>query len=162
MNPVDPIQQTAMAVGRIPSGLFILTARDGERETGMLASWVQQCSFEPLQVTVAVRRDRPVAAWLIQGVPVTLNQIGEGQNSLISHFGKGFAPDEPAFSGLNVERRSGEAPILREALAHLLCRISGVISAGDHEVFIATVIGGEHQIPEGKPMVHIRKSGLRY
>ena len=48
----------AAALGRIPSGLFVLTARNGERETGMLASWVQQCSFTPPCVSVALRKGR--------------------------------------------------------------------------------------------------------
>ena len=46
------------ALGRVPSGLFILTARHGHRETGMLASWVQQCSFDPPQLSLCLRRGR--------------------------------------------------------------------------------------------------------
>ena len=51
----DPVKELAAAVGRIPSGLFVVTVRNGDRETGLLASWVQQCSFEPFQVSVAVK-----------------------------------------------------------------------------------------------------------
>ncbi|MBI3469346.1 MAG: flavin reductase family protein, partial [Planctomycetes bacterium] len=36
IDPIGPI------LGRLPSGVFILTARDGTDETGMLASWVMQ------------------------------------------------------------------------------------------------------------------------
>ena len=38
-----PPDSALAALGRIPSGLFVLTLRHGGRETGMLASWVQQC-----------------------------------------------------------------------------------------------------------------------
>ena len=48
-EPNDP-EALAAALGRVPSGLVVLTARHGARETGMLASWVQQCSFDPPQV----------------------------------------------------------------------------------------------------------------
>ena len=42
-------------LGRTPSGVFILTASSGDgQETGMLASWVQQASFDPPAITVAV------------------------------------------------------------------------------------------------------------
>ncbi len=38
----------AQVLGRIPSGIFVLTVGDDTgRETGMLASWVQQASFDP-------------------------------------------------------------------------------------------------------------------
>src|SRR4051812_19559627 len=103
-------------LGRLPSGLFILTARNGPCETGMLVSWVQQCSFEPPQVTVAVRLGRDVLAWLTGGACFTLNLLADGQNQFIGHFGKGFALDEPAFTGLNVERGEGKSPVLVDAL----------------------------------------------
>ena len=159
---MTPTQQTAMALGRIPSGLFILTARQGERETGMLASWVQQCSFDPPQVSVAVRRDRDIAAWLTPGAAFALNQLGEGQNSFLSHFGKGFDLDQPAFTGLNVERPDGEGPILLDAMGYLLCRVAGRFSGGDHDILVGHVVGGKLNQAEGKPYVHVRKNGLRY
>jgi hypothetical protein len=55
----------ARALGRIPSGLFILTARFEDQSTGMLASWVQQVSFDPPLVSVAVKKGRFVANWLV-------------------------------------------------------------------------------------------------
>lgn len=161
MGPEGDPQAVALALGRLPSGLFILTARDGARETGLLASWVQQCSFAPPRVSVALRADRELTAWLGDGAPFTLNQVGEGQGQFLSHFGKGFALDQPAFAGLDVERPEGEAPVLRAAVAHLLCRVAGRFRAGDHDLFVGTVVGGGAQ-PDGKPWVHVRKNGLRY
>jgi len=161
MNVQPEDQAFALALGRLPSGLFILTARQDERETGMLTSWVQQCSFEPPQVSVAVRRGRDVLAWLVSGAPFTLNILAEGQTNFLSHFGKGFSLDEPAFTGLNVERRDGEAPILVDALGHLCCRVAGRMPAGDHELVIGTVVAGAANATS-RPWVHIRKSGFRY
>lgn len=159
--PSDPTQLLA-ALGRIPSGLFILTARHGERETGMLASWVQQCSFEPPQISVAVRRDRDLLAWLTPGAAFALNQIGEGQNAFLSHFGKGFALDQPAFTGQNVDRPAGEGPVLLDALGHLLCRVAGRFAAGDHDIVVGHVVGGRMTQADGKAWVHVRKNGGRY
>src|SRR5947209_16918130 len=110
--PADNPQGLAPPLGRVPSGLFILTARHGDDETGMLVSWVQQCSFEPPQVSVCVRQGRDVLAWLTSGAGFTLNMLAQGQGNFISHFGKGFALDQPAFAGLNVERGEGKAPVL--------------------------------------------------
>jgi flavin reductase (DIM6/NTAB) family NADH-FMN oxidoreductase RutF len=156
------LQGLATTLGRVPSGLYILTARHGERETGMLASWVQQCSFDPPQVTVAVRQGREVLAWLTDGSPFTLNLLAEGQSNLISHFGKGFTLDQPAFTGLNVERIDGKPPVLLDTLGHLECRVVTRLLCGDHEVMVGVVVAGRLHQPEGKPWVHVRKSGLRY
>jgi len=161
MNPTDPQRQTAAALGRIPSGLLVLTAGHGDVETGMLASWVQQCSFEPLLVTVAVKRGREVLAWLTEGQPFTLNILDASQTDMIVHFGRGFALGAPAFNGLEIERPGGGAPVLTEALAYLECRVVRKVEAGDHDLLIAEVVAGR-LLGEGQPMVHIRKSGLHY
>src|SRR5687768_13076480 len=61
------------ALGRVPSGLYILTARHDGKATGMLASWVQQAGFDPPMVTVAVNRDRYVGDWITRSGRFALN-----------------------------------------------------------------------------------------
>ena len=56
MPDSDPSKRLAAALGRVPSGLYILTARHGDAETGMLVSWVQQCSFAPPLVSACHER----------------------------------------------------------------------------------------------------------
>src|SRR6476646_2144 len=90
-------------LGRIPSGIYILTARHAEQETGMLASWVMQAGFDPPMVSVAVRQGRYVGQWLTAGSPFVLNVVAQGQKSLLSHFGRGFELGQPAFEGLRIE-----------------------------------------------------------
>src|SRR5437879_6386950 len=104
MPEPDSQKQLTVALGRVPSGLFIVTARNGCRETGMLASWVQQCSFEPPRISVAVARERPITAWLIDGAVFALNILDDTQTDMISHFGRGFELHEPAFQGLETTR----------------------------------------------------------
>jgi flavin reductase (DIM6/NTAB) family NADH-FMN oxidoreductase RutF len=154
-------RQLAATVGRIPSGLFILSVRHGELETGMLTSWVQQCAFEPPHISIALQRDRPIIAWLSHGAAFILNILDDNQTDMIAHFGRGFALGEPAFEGLDVERPETGGPVLREALAYLECRITGRHLVGDHELFLAEVVGGQ-VLNDGQPMVHIRKSGAHY
>jgi flavin reductase (DIM6/NTAB) family NADH-FMN oxidoreductase RutF len=148
------------ALGRIPSGLFVLTATRGEIETGMLASWVQQCSFNPPQISVAIQRGREIVGLLGPGSPFTLNILDDTQTDMIVHFGRGFPLNQPAFQGLDIERGAA-GPILKDALAHLTCRVADVFSAGDHQLIIAEIVAGK-LFSEGHPMVHIRKSGTHY
>lgn len=151
----------AAALGRIPSGLFIVTVRSPDGETGMLASWVQQCSFDPPQLTVAVRKGRYLLDRLTVGTPFVVNVVPEGGKALIAHFGKGFDPGEPAFEGLDVSRPSDSAAVLPTALAWVDCRVAGHFDAGDHVLILGRVGGGEVQ-HEGKPTVHVRRNGLNY
>jgi flavin reductase (DIM6/NTAB) family NADH-FMN oxidoreductase RutF len=149
------------ALGRIPSGLFIVTARHRELETGMLASWVQQCSFEPPQITLAIKRGRDVGSWITGGDPFVVNILGASQTDLIGRFARGFDPGEPAFDGLAIERSANGVPVLSAALAWLECRAIQTVEVGDHDLFIALVQGGQ-LLRDGEPRVHIRKNGLKY
>jgi flavin reductase (DIM6/NTAB) family NADH-FMN oxidoreductase RutF len=157
----DVERQMFAALGRLPSGLFVLTARRGEAETGFLASWIQQCSFEPPQVSVAIKRNRPINAWLTDGSGFGINILDASQTDMVAHFGRGFELGQPAFTGLEVERSQEGAPILADALAYMQCRVAGRCQAGDHEIIIGMVTGGR-VLSEGQPMVHIRKSGAHY
>lgn len=158
-----PIADDALAaLGRVPSGLFILTARHGKQETGMLASWVQQCSFDPPQVSAAFAKDRWVLDWLTPGAAFAVNVLAEGQKQLLAHFGKGFAPGEPAFEGLEVVRDGGAAPVLNDAHAYLACRVAHRVDVGDHVLVIGKVVGGEVQTHDARPATHVRRSGKHY
>lgn len=151
----------ASALGRIASGLFIVTARRGTAETGMLASWVQQCSFEPPQITVAIQSDRPILKFLEANATFIVNVLDDTQTDMIVHFGRGFALDEAAFEGLDIEHPEDGPAVLAEALAYLQCRVSRRIVVGDHDLIVAQVRAGR-LLGSGQPMVHIRKSGTHY
>jgi len=151
----------AAALGRIPSGLFVLTVRHGASETGMLASWVQQCSFDPPRVTIAIRKGRAVLQWLSTGAALVINVLPEGAKNLIGHFGKGFELGESAFTGVKLARQHEAAPVLAAAHAYLGCHVVNRIDAGDHVVLVADVRTGA-VLADGKPTVHVRKNGLSY
>src|SRR5262245_25396562 len=129
-------ESLSTALGRIPSGLFVLTARNGDAETAMLGSWVQQCSFEPPQITVAINKDRDMLHWLTEGAAFVVNVIPEGGKAIVAHFGKGFELGESAFEGLDVRRDGETPPVLTAAHAYLVCRVAGRVEVGDHVLVI--------------------------
>ncbi len=161
--PTIPIRNDlAAALGRVPSGLFILTARQGGQDTGMLASWVQQAGFEPPMLTVALRQDRLLAGWLMEQRRFTLNQIPTGHKPLIRHFAKGFNPGDSAFAGLDLVPIAAGGPILAEALAYLDGEVAGHIDSGDHRIFLAHIRDGGVFHPDAEPMIHVRRDGFHY
>lgn len=159
----DPQANGLLAVlGRVPSGIFILTVGSGQRSTGMLTSWVMQAGFEPPMISVGVKLGRYVCDWLTAGQPFVLNLVGDGQTGLLKHFGKGFEPEEPAFEGLEIGHCARGVPVLRAAMGHLECEPAGHLDSGDHRVLLAKVVRGKLLQSEARPMVHIRNSGANY
>jgi flavin reductase (DIM6/NTAB) family NADH-FMN oxidoreductase RutF len=130
----------------------------------MLASWIQQASFAPPQVTVAVNRSRWINEWLVPGSAVTLNQAIRGDSVLLRHFGKGFEPGADAFQGLECVVGSTGLPMLKAAMCSLEGHIAGRLEAGDHDLHLVTLTSATaHRDPaEFDPWIHIRKNGLGY
>lgn len=159
------LTDVASVLGRIPSGLFILTARnaDGD-ETGLLASWVQQAGFDPPTVTVAVNQSRYLNDWLAESPRVAISVVGESQKQYLGHFGRGFEPGESAFEGLDIARTSGGLPVLADCLGWLSGDVTGSVDAGDHRVYAVTVTESSAgpRLADEKPWVHLRKNGLGY
>ncbi len=151
--------QAAEAIGLIPSGCCILTATAANESTGMLASWVQQAAFEPLMVTVAVKTGRPIEKLIQRSQRFTLNLLGEDPFALFKHFGGGFEPGEAAFEGLPVED-TPHGVELADALGWLSCSVAAMTPAGDHTVYLGRVESGRRR--DGKPYVHLRKTGRSY
>src|SRR5260370_37591449 len=104
MDASDPKKQLLAALGRIVSGMFVITARRGDVETGMRASWVQQCSFDPPQISVALRKGREIAKWLPEGAAFIVNILDDTETDMIIHLGRGISGQEPAFADVEIER----------------------------------------------------------
>ena len=157
--------QIARVLGRTPSGVFILTAANASgSETGMLVTWVQQTSFEPPMVSVAVNNKRYLNDWFNEAPRAALNLLGETHAKFLRHFARGFGPEESAFEGLEVERSPTGLPVLSAALGYLEGKVVGRAPAGDHTLVLLEIVaaGAGPHLDTETPMVHIRKNGLKY
>ena len=161
MHTTDPHKSLGAALGRIPSGVYVLTVARDQVETGMLASWVQQCSFQPPLITFVVQRGRPIAELLPKGAIFTVNILEAAQTDMIAHFGKGFTLQDDAFKELEIQRVVPHGPILSEALGYLFGKVLNRTLVGDHDLYLAELTAGG-LLDDGQPMVHIRKNGFHY
>jgi flavin reductase (DIM6/NTAB) family NADH-FMN oxidoreductase RutF len=149
------------ALGRIPSGVAVLTTRDKGMDGAMLASWYQQVSFAPPMVSFAVKRGRPVVEMIQNSKKLALNLLHTGQKDMLGHFGRGFEPGQDPFVGLKTETQSLGVPILKNCLGFLECELRHQYDAGDHLLFVAEVVNAGAE-EEGQPMVHLRRNGFNY
>ncbi len=161
----DPRAAMAAAVGRIPSGLFILTAAYEERRAGILTSWVQQVCFEPLMVSVAVAKGRPIMPLVSDSRSFALCQVRADDKMSLRKFGGGGrgggdVNDDP-FLGIDLIPSQRGVPILRQSLGYMECEVAYHMDVdGDHDLFVGRVINGAYL--NGDPFVHLRTNGLKY
>lgn len=156
----DPAPEAA-ALGKIPSGLFIITTVLEGRKEGYLGSWVQQTSFAPLLLSVAVKPGRPCHAALKAHGRFSLHVVGQNNGGLMKPFWSVKEGVDP-FAGLEHSLSARGNILLRNALAVLECEVRGSALPGDHEIIFAEVVEAHLFQPEDKPLTHVRKSGLSY
>lgn len=151
------------AVGQVIGSLCVVSAKEGDAESAMLASWVSQASFVPPGLTIAVAKDRAVESLLLPGGKFVLNVLGQGKTGpIMKQLLKPFKPGEPRFEGLNVKEASNGGQILLDAIAWLECTVKSRLETGDHWVLYAIVDNGELQDDKTLSALHYRKTGARY
>ena len=151
------------ALGRISSGLYIITATKGDVQSAMLASWITQASFEPLGFTVAVAKDRAIESLMQVGDTFVLNILEEGNHlPLMKHFLKRFPPGADRFAGVRTRPAENKSPILADALAYLECEVSSRMELSDHWLVYCTVDNGKVSKEEAITAVHHRRVGNYY
>jgi len=149
-------------VGQIPSGLFIVCARRDDVIDGYLASFVQQVSFDPLLLALAVRPGRPAYDLIKGGVTFSINVVGEHDKSFLRHFWSGYDPAANPFAEIPHRIEDDGTVTLAGAKAVIEVRLFDSVQPGDHEVVFAEVLGSQVLEEDAKPLVHLRKSGLDY
>lgn len=155
---------TATSVGHVPSGLFIVAVQDDSGNTidGYLASWIQQVSFNPLMISVAIKPGRPAYELIMSGRPFAVNIVGEHDRSFLKHFWKGYDPANNPFKELPYTVGQNGGIVLNQAKSAFECKLVSSVKPGDHEVVFAEVLASYVMSEEAKPMIHIRKSGADY
>ncbi|KAG6548602.1 hypothetical protein Mapa_010091 [Marchantia paleacea] len=151
------------AVGRVVGSLCVLTARSGDAESAMLASWVSQASFVPAGVTIAVAKDRAVEGLVLVGARFVLNVLGQNKsNAVAKQLLKPFQPGENRMEGLETTVASNGGLILKDAISWMECTVQSRMETGDHWVLYAVVDSGRLEDDTTLTAVHYRKTGARY
>ena len=161
---VEKDKNRAQAIGHIASGLFIICGEDENKKIdGFLASWVQQLSFTPPLIAFAIKPGRPAYDVITQGQLFSVNIVGEHEKGYLRYFWKGYDPQNSPFEeAVEYDRGENEGIIMRNAKSALECRLKEIIKPGDHELVVAEVLASYTLNENGRPTVHVRKSGSDY
>jgi flavin reductase (DIM6/NTAB) family NADH-FMN oxidoreductase RutF len=158
---MQEVSDAAVAVGKITSGLFIVTAASGDRKEGYLGSWIQQASFSPLLLNLAIRPGRPCYEIIHATKRLCVNIVGHKNGGMMKPFWTPESGTDP-FAGLDWSRTGRGNIALSAALAVLECEVRSSFTPGDHEILFVEVVAGSLLQPDDKPLHHTRKSGLGY
>lgn len=149
-------------LGRIPSGVFVLSAAHGDTRAAMLASWVQQASFEPPTISIAIAKGRPIAGLIRASSMLAISIIAENDKSLMKRYARGTKDGEDPFADVAVQQSPLGVPILSDALGWLEAKlISTCDFSADHEILIGQITAAA-LLREGPAFAHQRGNGFHY
>lgn len=136
------------ALRKLSNGVYVLTARAGERLGAATVTWVSQASFKPPLLVAAVRRQSKVFACLAESGVAALHVVALDQLALARNFfattdaGDGTINGEPFADG------STRAPVLRNPPAHLECDVDRIVDiGGDHALVVLRVVDARCEGP---------------
>ena len=148
-------------VGKIASGLFIISAFSGEEKEAYLGSWVQQASFSPMRLTVAIKPGRSAFDLIQKAGFFTVNVVGHQNGGVMKPFWGAYKPGDNPLDKVAHKIEQG-ALVVEGTMGWILCRLVTVLEVGDHHLLLGEVVAEEMTLPEDKPMTHLRKKGSEY
>ena len=155
-------ERVGPALGQITSGLYIATIMEDDEPLGMLCSFVEQASFNPPMVTVALNPERRLVQAFTHGENkrIGLNILGIENQHLVGPFANPNNADP--FHGVSLAENEHGLPQLERALAFLVLEYRQEMIAGDHHVFLFEVMDGQLMEPDSEPIMRVRRNGFSY
>lgn len=124
---------------KFPSGLFIVTARDGKTGSGAVISFATQISIEPPYLSLAIRKDTNFYSIARNSEHLAVNLPSKNQRSMVASFFKIREQAEDSINGFTFKWSELETPILDDVPMVLEVKIIEIIDKGDHPLFICEV-----------------------
>ena len=138
------------ALGMFATGITVVTAQtpDGRR-IGLTVNSFNSVSLTPPLVLWSLARHLPVLADFEQCSHYAINVLATHQQPLSQRFAT-RADDK--FAELDVREGVTGAPILRDALFSLDCRVIEAIPASTHSIFLCEVV--DAKFAEASPLLY--------
>ncbi len=141
------------AMSSWPSGVTIVTSRVGEQIHGMTVSDFSGVSLDPPLALVCAAKSSVTTGLIETGRCFGVNILRIGQEALSNKFAS--KKDEfKRFEGVETFQAKTGAPLLRDALVNLDCRVVAIHEAGDHLLCVGEI--EEVFVHDGEPLVFFR------
>lgn len=156
MSDADPARAYRDTIGRVPTGVTIVTSTGPDGPAGMTTNAVTSLSLDPLLLIVCFEQRSRTLDVVRASRRFGVNVLRAGDEELAAVFAsKRVGPEK--FEALTEHRWSElhGVPVLDRALAWVACELRELLPGGDHEIGIGEVVGtGAHE--DGEPLVFHR------
>ncbi len=137
------------------SGVVIFTTAGHDQRAGVTVSSFTSVSLEPPLVLVCLQKPIYPLQLVRQTGVFAASMLHAGQTHLSAQFA-GFTPlpaGEDRFYGIETFTAVTGAPLLKDALAWVDCRVHAIYDGGGSEIVVGEVLATEHQ-PGTPPLAY--------
>lgn len=167
---VDPAEYDKLrrrVLWKMPTGLFVVGSRDGERRNLMTANWVMQVSFDPKLVCVSIEKHALTHSLVSAGGAFVVNILDREDRTIVRKFTKPVADDhDPAARTLNgFAYHDGPVtgvPVLDQAVAFVECSVRESADCGGSTLFIGEVVDAGFQKDEATDVLRMEDTRMNY
>jgi flavin reductase (DIM6/NTAB) family NADH-FMN oxidoreductase RutF len=142
-------QAFRQTLGRFASGVTVVTMLENNETHGITVSAFLSVSLEPPLVLISIDKKAQSHSRMLTAERYGVSILGEGQQRMSNHFANRDKDAVPEFEHLN------DFPVLKDALAQLVCKTVKHVDAGDHTLFIGEIEALQWQ-EDGKPLVYFQ------
>jgi flavin reductase (DIM6/NTAB) family NADH-FMN oxidoreductase RutF len=148
----------------MPSGLYIVGSRAGERRNGMTCNWVTQLGFDPKLLGVSVEKDAVTHELIAEGGVFALNVVDREDRAIVRKFTKPVEVDVEAgtLNGFPFHDGASGAPVLDQAVAYVDCELHATTDVGSHTLFIGEVVDAAFQKDEETSVLRMEDTRMSY
>jgi flavin reductase (DIM6/NTAB) family NADH-FMN oxidoreductase RutF len=148
----------------MPSGLYIVGSRAGDRRNGMTCNWTTQLGFDPKLLGVSVEKDAVTHELIAEGGVFCLNIIDREDRAIVRKFTKPVEVDLEAhtLNGFPFHDGVTGAPILDQAVAYVDCTVHAKVDAGSHDLFLGEIVDAAFQKDEDTPALRMEDTRMSY
>ncbi len=155
------ISPLAQALGRVASGLYVVTSVGPSGPLGFVGSFVSQVGFEPPTLSLAIAEGRDHLKAIRAHGHFGLSILDKPSTGLMKPFFKKYGEGESPFDTLATLETECGVSVLADALGWLTCQVTSEHKPCEHVVVFGKVLDGA-LLREGEPSSHVRKNGLSY
>lgn len=130
------------AMYQLTYGLFVLTARLGEKDNGCIINTAGQVTSTPNRISIAVNKDNFTHDMIMESGRFNISILSEKANfETFQHFGFQSGRTADKFDGYQSCKRSGNGIyyITEGTNAYISASVEQTIDLGSHTMFIASV-----------------------
>jgi flavin reductase (DIM6/NTAB) family NADH-FMN oxidoreductase RutF len=137
----------------VPTGISVVTVRSGDKINGMTAAWVTQVSFKPAMIAVSIAPQRYTHGLIEKSGYFCINALPVESKDLAKHFGLKSGRKTDKFKGMRYTNALKGSPVLESAYAYVECEVVHAYEAGDHTLFIGTIIDSAELKENANPLI---------